>query len=71
MMRVLLTLLSLLCGAPDDLTADEFQQARIERTLQYRTLLAEIAPDRVLSGLPQPRDLPDDVREAVEAWTKD
>jgi len=71
MMRALLTLLSLLCGAPDDLTEDEFQRARIERTLQYRTILAEIAPNHALSGLPRPRDLPDDVREAVEAWTKD
>jgi hypothetical protein len=70
-MRVLLTVLSLISGSPDDVTAEESQRARIERTDEYRAVLAEIATRKVSSMPPRSHDLPDAIREAIEAWTDD
>jgi hypothetical protein len=68
-MRVLLTMLCLFSGSPDEAAADEVQRARLERTDHYRDVLAEIAIDKDISGELQPHDLPAGVRKAIEIWT--
>jgi hypothetical protein len=50
--------------------AEELEAAQQERTEQYHTVLAEIAPDKSFSVTPLPHDLPDGIREAIEAWTE-
>jgi hypothetical protein len=69
-MRALLGILCLFAGDPADGIAEEFESTRLERTEKYRAVLAEIAVDPDLSVELVPQDLPDGVREAVEAWTQ-
>ena len=67
-MRAILALLCLFSGLPDDASADGFDAAQ-EKTEKYRALLSELAS----SGTPDGEsvtDLPDGLRQAVEAWTR-
>jgi hypothetical protein len=59
----------LFAGLPaDDL--DGFEARRIARTENYRAVLAAIAADPAHPRAQRPYDLPDGIREAIEAWTK-
>ena len=66
-MRTLLSLLCLLWASPAEHLAA--QRDSSDRRAEYRTLLSEIAAGRAASAEASPRDLPEDLREAVEAWT--
>ena len=69
-MRALLSILCLFAGLSDDGFAEEIESRRQQRAEQYRAILAEIAVDPAFSGEQTPHDLADDVREALEAWTR-
>jgi hypothetical protein len=70
-MRAILSILCLFAGLPADVVAEEFEATRLEKAERYRAILAAIAADPALSVERKPSDLPDGVREAVEAWTQD
>ena len=67
-MRALLGLLCLFCGAPAAMAGAE--ASRLARTAEYRAVLSEIAAARAVPDEPLSHDLPDGLREAVEAWTE-
>jgi hypothetical protein len=73
-MRALLSILCLFMGAPDDGVADELKTARDDRADEYRAVLSEIsfetAPEANASERPAPHDLPESIRNAIEAWTR-
>jgi hypothetical protein len=66
-MRTLLSLLCVLWASPAERLGGERDPS--DRRAEYRTLLAEISAGRAASAVAPPRDLPEDLREAVEAWT--
>ena len=68
-MRALFSIFCLFSNLSGGGIAEELEAAQQERTEQYHAVLAEIAPDKALSVTPLPHDLPDDIREAIEAWT--
>jgi hypothetical protein len=66
-MRALLSILLLFMGLPNEGLAEEYETARIERRDEYRGIMRALETDRDSSVA---HDLPDGVREAIEAWTK-
>jgi hypothetical protein len=69
-MRALFSIFCLFSSLSGGGIADDLEAAQQERTEQYHAVLAEIATDKALSVTPLPHDLPDDIREAIEAWTE-
>jgi hypothetical protein len=66
-MRAILALLCLFSGLPDDTSGEGFDTAQ-EKTETYRVLLSELAS----TGTPDSKaatDLPDGLKQAIEAWT--
>ncbi|HEV2564729.1 MAG TPA: hypothetical protein VGU19_06565 [Microvirga sp.] len=66
-MRAILALLCLFSGLPDDTSAEGYDTAQ-EKTETYRVLLSELASP----GTPDSKaatDLPDGLKQAIEAWT--
>ncbi len=67
-MRALLGILCLFsCAATASERADA---ARLARAAEVRAVLSEISDKRDPSDGLRSHDLPDDLREAVEAWTR-
>ncbi len=69
-MRALFSIFCLFSTLSGGGIAEELDAAQQERTEQYHGVLAEIATDKAFSVTPLPHDLPDDIREAIEAWTE-
>jgi hypothetical protein len=69
-MRALFSIFCLFSTLSGGGIAEDLEAAQQERTEQYHTVLAEIATDKAFSVTPLPHDLPDDIREAIEAWTE-
>ncbi len=66
-MCALLSLLCLLWGSPPECVSSEHEEACLDQRAEYRAILSEISAGRAAEA--PPRDLPEDLREAVEAWT--
>ena len=69
-MRALFSIFCLFSSLSGGGIAEDLEAAQQERTEQYHAVLAEIAPDKAFSVTPLPHDLPDGIREAIEAWTE-
>lgn len=67
-MRAILALLCLFTGLPDDASAEGFDAAG-EKTEKYRALLSELASSRIPSETRVSTDLPEGLKETIEAWT--
>ena len=65
-MRVLLSILCLLIGAPDQEDADERRKDRLEASRAIVSAAADAAP----LGERPVGDLPGDIRIAIEAWAQ-
>jgi hypothetical protein len=65
-MRVLLSILCLLIGAPDQEDVDERRKDRLEASRAIVSAAADAAP----LGERPVGDLPDDIRIAIEAWAQ-
>ena len=68
-MRALLGLLVFFWGSPVECASCDREEARSDRTAEYRAILSEISPGLPASAAAPPRHLPEGLREAVEAWT--
>jgi hypothetical protein len=69
-MRAILAIVCLFCGSPDDLSAEGYDGAQEPKAERYRALLSELASSRTAPEAKAPIDLPEDVKEAIEAWTQ-
>jgi hypothetical protein len=69
-MRALFSIFCLFSNLSGGGIAEDLEAAQQERAEQYHAVLAEIATDKAFSVTPLPHDLPDDIREAIEAWTE-
>ncbi|WP_114943672.1 hypothetical protein [Microvirga calopogonii] len=67
-MRAILALLCLFSGLPDDASAEGFDAAQ-EKTEKYRSLLSELASSGTSPGIEMATDLPEGLKQAIEAWT--
>ncbi len=68
-MRAILALLCLFCGLPDDVTAESLDAGQEPKVERYRALLSDLASSPNLA-MKTPIDLPEGLREAIEAWTR-
>jgi hypothetical protein len=68
-MRALLGIFWLIVGLPADGVSEECGAVRRDNTTAFRTVLTEIAADAA-AGEQRPADLPEGLREAIEAWIK-
>lgn len=68
-MRAIFALLCLFCGSPDDAAAENFDASQEPKVERYRTFLSELASSNRVSRAAAPIDLPDGLKEAIEAWT--
>ena len=66
-MRALLGLLCLFWGGPAERPGDDVEALRSERVSEYRAVIAAIAPES-LARKREPRDLPEDLQKALDAW---
>ncbi len=69
-MRALLGLLCLFSCAQAASASQRLDDARVARTAEVRAVLSEIAARRDPADERRSHDLPDGLREAVEAWTR-
>jgi hypothetical protein len=69
-MRVILAVLCLFYGSPGDIAAEYYESTSEPKVERYRALLAEISSSGAASEHRTLIDLPEDLREAIEAWTK-
>jgi hypothetical protein len=69
-MRALLGILCLFSCAPAATASERADAARLARAAEVRAVLSEISDKRDPSDGLRSHDLPDDLREAVEAWTR-
>ncbi|MGO4524829.1 hypothetical protein AB4097_08175 [Microvirga sp. 2MCAF35] len=67
-MRAILALLCLFSGMPDDASAEGFDAGQ-EKTERYRSLLSELASSGTTPGIETATDLPEGLKQAIEAWT--
>jgi len=67
-MRVILALLCLFSGSPDDASAEGIDAAQ-EKTERYRSLLSELASTGASSSSETASDLPEGLKQAIDAWT--
>jgi hypothetical protein len=70
-MRAILALLCLFSGTPDDLPAEGFTATGEPKVERYRALLTELASSAAVPGAKTPIDLPEGIKEAIDAWTAD
>ena len=68
-MRAILALLCLFCGSPDDLATEGLDVGQEPKVERYRMLLSELASSSAAPAAETLIDLPDGLREAIEAWT--
>lgn len=69
-MRALFGILCLFSCAEAASAAQRLHDARVARTAEVRAVLSEISARRGTPDEERSHDLPDDLREAVEAWTR-
>jgi hypothetical protein len=69
-MRAILALICLFCGLPNDVAEDGFGGTQEPKVEQYRVLLSELASSGTAPAVMAPLDLPEDLKEAIEAWTR-
>ncbi|WP_150117824.1 hypothetical protein [Microvirga vignae] len=69
-MRVILALLCLFCGSPDDVTEENFDAMQEAKVDKYRTFVSELASSSTVSTAEAPIDLPEGLKEAIEVWTR-
>jgi hypothetical protein len=67
-MRAILALLYLFSGLPEDASTEGFDGNQ-EKTEKYRALLSELASSGTTPGIATATDLPDGLKQAIEAWT--
>ncbi|EIM29506.1 hypothetical protein [Microvirga lotononidis] len=67
-MRAILALLCLFSGLPDDTPAEGFDATQ-EKTERYRAFLSELASWDTSPSIETATDLPEGLKQAVEAWT--
>jgi hypothetical protein len=68
-MRTIFALLCLFCGSPDDATAENFGAGGEPKTEEYRNFLSELASSSTVPMTEALVDLPQSLKEAIEAWT--
>lgn len=69
-MRTILVVLCLFWGSLDDATAESLDTSQKRKIERYRILLCDLAsPDPRLEAK-APIDLPEDLRDAIEDWTR-
>ena len=68
-MRALIGLLCLFSGDPAASVGGDADEARLARSAEVRAVLSEISARSPAPNDSIPHDLPDGLREAVEAWT--
>ncbi len=69
-MRALLGLLCLFSCAQAASASQRLDDARVARTAEVRAVLSEISDKRDSAQERRSHDLPDALREALEAWTR-
>ena len=69
-MPALLSILWLFAGSPADIGVDELEANRNKKWTECQALLSDISDGGRSLDDQRPRDLPDGLREAVEAWTQ-
>jgi hypothetical protein len=69
-MRSILALLCLFCGQPDDVTTESFDAGQEPKVERYRALLSDLAASSTSSAIKTPTDLPEDLKEVIEIWTR-
>ncbi len=69
-MRALFGFLCLFSCAQAASAAQRLEEARTARTAEVRAVLSEISDSRDATLERHSHDLPDGLREAVEAWTR-
>lgn len=67
-MRAILALLCLFTGLPDDASGEGCDAAQ-EKTEKYRAFLSELASSETTPDGKTAIDLPDGLKQAIEAWT--
>jgi hypothetical protein len=68
-MRAILSLLCLVCGPPDDVTAESFDPVQEPKVETYWSLLSELASSSTVPAVEPPIDLPEGLKEAIDVWT--
>jgi hypothetical protein len=68
-MRIILAFLCLFCGSPDDAAADSVDGTQEPKVERYRVFLSELASSRTTPEIKALIDLPEDLKDAIEAWT--
>jgi hypothetical protein len=68
-MRALLAALCLFCGSAVDVAVEEFDAAQRPKVERYRVLLSELTASGEPMAIKTATDLPDGLKEAIEAWT--
>jgi hypothetical protein len=68
-MRAMLAALCLFCGSAVDVAAEDFDAAQQPKVERYRVLLSELTAAGEPRAVEAATDLPDGLKEAIEAWT--
>ncbi len=69
-MRALFGILCLFSSVSAASASQSAESERLARAAEVRAVLTEIAESRPASAERQSHDLPDELRKAVEAWTR-
>ena len=69
-MRALLAIVGLCFHLPKP-ASDEVEAARVARADHYRSVLSAISAENITERILAVHDLPDGLRQAIEAWTSD
>jgi hypothetical protein len=68
-MRAILALLCVFCSLPNDARVESFDGGQEPKVEWYRALLSDLASG-TNSAIRTPIDLPEGLKEAIEAWTR-
>ncbi len=69
-MRTILAVLCLFWGSLDDAAAENLDRSQKRKIERYRTLLCELTSTDPRLEAKAPIDLPEDLKNAIEDWTR-